>query len=67
MQKLVTMMIEKLAVQHMLYMDALPLIENKINELIDTYNEFVFKFNHHYHETLDTHYNTSSPYVYAQK
>jgi hypothetical protein len=31
-------------------------IVNKLNELIDV-------FNNHYHETLDTHYNTTSPKV----
>lgn len=29
-------------------------IEDKLNELIEAYN-------HHYHESMDTHYNTGSP------
>jgi hypothetical protein len=33
----------------------------KLNELIDKYNKLVKHYETHYHESLDTHYNTTGP------
>lgn len=47
-------MIEKLNLLNENATGAIGAMADKINELVEAYND-------HYHETLDTHYNTTGP------
>lgn len=41
----------------------MPLYDNVTLSVVNKLNELIDMFNEHYHETLDTHYNTTSPKV----